>query len=150
MGLGNVLMGDEGVGVEVAEQLLKHTLPPTVTVYPAGTPGLALLHLIEGFDKAVLIDAVKLNGEPGSVYRFPFDPSLFKSRRPFSMHDFDAVAALEMAIKAGVAPREIVVIGVEPKNLELGMGLSREVKSSIPKVVDLVLKEVGVDGESKT
>jgi len=145
VGLGNVLMGDEGVGVRIAEELLKHSLPPTVAVYPAGTPGLALIHLVEGFDKAILVDAVKLNGEPGAVYRLQFDPALFKGHRPLSMHGFDAVDALEIAIKTGLAPKEVVVIGVEPKSLEPGMGLSKEVEASIPKAVGLILEEVRED-----
>jgi hydrogenase maturation protease len=145
VGLGNVLMGDEGVGVRLAEELLKRSLPPNVVVYPAGTPGLALIHLLEGFDKAVLMDAVKLGGEPGTVYRFTFDSSAFKDISPSSMHDLDAVAALKLAAKVGAAPQEVVVVGVEPKSVELCEGLSREVEASIPKAIDLVLKEVEAD-----
>jgi len=145
VGLGNTLMGDEGVGVRVVEELLKHPLPPYVTVHPAGTPGLALIHLIEGFDKAVLVDAVKMGGEPGAVYRFNFDPSLFNEPWPSSMHGVDAVTALKIAMGAGLAPKEVVVVGIEPKRVELREGLSKEVEASIPKAVNLVLEEVKVD-----
>ncbi|MCX8205222.1 MAG: hydrogenase maturation protease [Candidatus Nezhaarchaeota archaeon] len=150
VGLGNVLMGDEGVGVRAAEALSRLHLPPTITVYPAGTPSLALLHLIEGSEKVVLIDAVKLGGKPGTVYRFNFDPLLFKDESPLSMHGLDAVAALRLAVNTGMAPREIVVIGVEPKQTRLGEALSNEVEASIPKVLDLVLKEVVEHGQPST
>jgi len=147
--LGNALMGDEGVGVKLAEELLKQRLPPNVAVYAAGTPGLALIHLVEGFDKAVLVDAVRLGGEPGTVYRFTFDPLMFRDEGIFSMHGLDAVAALKLATKVGVAPREVVVVGVEPKSVELSEGLSREVEASIPKALSLVLEEVGVDRQAQ-
>ncbi|MEM4699929.1 MAG: hydrogenase maturation protease [Candidatus Nezhaarchaeales archaeon] len=146
VGLGNVLMGDDGVGVRVAEELLRLNLPPSVAVYPVGTPGLALLHLIEGYEKVVLIDAIEMGGEPGTVYRLDFSPSLFNDVGFLSMHDFDAVAALRLAIGAGVPLGEVVIIGIEPKRICFGEALSSEVEASIPKVVGLVLKEVG-EGE---
>lgn len=142
VGLGNVLMSDDGVGVRVAEELLKLNLPPNVTVYPAGTPGLALLHLIEGCRKVVLIDAIKLGREPGTVYCFNFDPSFFKDKNLLSMHDLDAVTALKLALSAGTPLGEVVIIGVEPKRVCFGETMSSEVEASIPKVINLVLKEV--------
>ncbi len=142
MGLGNLLMSDDGVGVRVAEELRKTDLPPSVEVYDAGTPGLSLINLIDGYDKAVLIDAVRLNGPPGTVYRFEFDDTLFDQNPPSSMHELDAVFALKLAKRIGKAPKKIVVIGVEPKKVELGLDLSKEVESSIPKVIEAVLREV--------
>lgn len=146
VGLGNVLMGDDGVGVRVAEELLRLNLPPNVIVHPAGTPGLALLHLIEGYEKVVLVDAIKLGGEPGTVYRLGFDLSSFKDGGLLSMHDLDAAAALRLAVGAGLPLGEVVIIGVEPRRVRFGEPLSNEVEASIPKVVSLVLKEVEEGG----
>lgn len=147
MGLGNPLMGDDGVGVRVAEELRRHGVPPHVDVYEAETPGLLLITLIEGYDKAVLIDALRLNGPPGTVYRLEFDEEAFsQASAPLSMHDIDAVAALRIARRTGRAPREVVIVGVEPKRVELGAGLSGEVERAIPRAVEVVLREVEADG----
>jgi len=142
IGLGNTLMADEGVGVKVVKELKKQALPPNVEVYEAGTPGLFLISLIEGFDKVILVDAVELKGPPGTIYRLSFEEGLFETSSPTSMHEIDAITALKIAKHTGKLPREVVIVGIEPKVVELGEGLSPEVEAAIPKAVKLLLNEL--------
>ena len=84
LGLGNLLLSDEGVGVHVARALAERELPPGVSVVEAGTAFLDVLSDIEKADRILLIDAMEGGGAPGSVYRVPFDQCVhggYKERR---------------------------------------------------------------------
>ena len=70
LGIGNILLSDEGVGVHVANELAKMDLPPDVTVVEGGTDGFRLLNIITEADRLIVIDAVRGGSEPGSIYRF--------------------------------------------------------------------------------
>jgi hydrogenase maturation protease len=70
LGVGNLLLSDEGVGVHVANKLLEMDLPEGVEVYEGGTDGFRLMSVVTGADRLIVVDAVKGGGEPGSIYRF--------------------------------------------------------------------------------
>lgn len=122
------------------------SLPENVEVYECGTLGMRILNLLDKADKAVIIDAVKLGGKPGSVYRFKLSDIETEDKRlnMASSHELDLVTALKIAqlTKTYELPREIVVIGIEPKSIEYSLRLSPEVKKAMPAVVSLVLKEI--------
>src|SRR5215469_13702445 len=140
LGLGNLLLSDEGVGVHVARSLARREFPPGVSVVEAGTAFLDVLPDIEKADRILLIDAMEGGDAPGSVYRVPFD----QCRHPdmlASLHGFDMSRVLYMA---GNARRpQVVVFGVEPEKIEWGMELSAVVQRSLPKLCELILEEVG-------
>jgi len=132
LGLGNLLLGDEGVGVHVAHALLNEDAPENVTVLDVGTAILDALPALETADRIVAVDAVKADGAPGSVYRIPFD-DMEPSACLASMHGFDLARALALAQRAD-AP-QITVIGVEPAFIGWSMDLSPEVRASLPAVL---------------
>jgi hydrogenase maturation protease len=142
LGVGNLLLSDEGVGVHVANELMKMELPPEVSVVEGGTDGFRLLNVITEADRLIVIDAVKGGAEPGSIYRFDIDqvkncPSGFKT----SVHQIGILEVIDLSGLIGRTPRA-TVIGIEPKSLEMSMELSPDVKSKIPRIIELIFEEI--------
>lgn len=142
LGVGNLLLSDEGVGVHIAQRMMEMKLPPKVRVVEGGTDGFGLINIILEADRMILIDAVRGGGAPGDLYRFdveecnPF-PDLFKT----SVHQISILEVINLSGLIGSTPRT-TVIGVEPKNLEMGMELSPEVEAKVPRVIEIVMEEV--------
>ena len=144
LGVGNLLLGDEGVGVHVARKMMEMDFPPQVRVVEGGTDGFGLMHVLLEADRLILVDAVKGGGPPGSIYRFevkdcpPF-PDIFKT----SVHQISILEVINLSGLIGSTPRT-TIIGVEPKCLEMGMELSPEIEAKIPKVIQLIREEVAL------
>jgi hydrogenase maturation protease len=136
LGIGNLLLCDEGIGVHAAQALLEEEIPEDVTVLDIGTAILDALPSIEDADRIIVIDAMKADGPPGSIYRVPFEECA-RSECIASLHGFDLSRVMTLAGKEKIP--KIVVIGVEPAVIEWSMELSPTVKASLP----LVLKAVG-------
>jgi len=142
LGVGNLLLSDEGVGVHVAHELMKMDLPLEVSVVEGGTDGFRLLNVITEADRLIVIDAVKGGAEPGSIYRFDIDdvrncPSGFKT----SVHQIGILEVIDLSELIGKKPHT-TIIGVEPKSLEMGMELTAGVKSKIPRIIELIFEEL--------
>lgn len=146
IGIGNILLSDEGIGVHVINELKNLQLPANVEIHDCGTGGLSILNVLDKADRAIIIDAVKGGGSPGSIYRFMLDEILTDDRRMkmTSLHDLDLVTALKIAklTNTYMLPREIIVIGIEPAHIEMGMKPSPRITRTIPKIVNLVLREI--------
>ena len=142
-GVGNLLLKDEGLGIHVVRELNKMELPEDVEVRDCGTMGLELLNLFSEYDKVIVIDAIRGGGEPGEVYKFSLDEvKLKKGRRLLSMHHLDLNTLLELGREIGVLPSEVVIIGAEPGEIELEIGLSKEVREKLPLILKLVMEEL--------
>lgn len=140
LGLGNQLLGDEGVGVHAAEELLRGPLPSGVVVLDVGTAVLDALPAMEAAERIVVVDAVRADRAPGTVYRVPFD----EMRRPQvigSVHGFDLSRAL--ALSGRTDEPEVVVIGVEPETIDWSLELSPPVQEAMPAVLEAIRAEVG-------
>ncbi|MBN1163298.1 MAG: hydrogenase maturation protease [Candidatus Krumholzibacteriota bacterium] len=117
LGLGNTVLGDDGVGVYVA-RLLRGCMDETVAVREAELAGLDLMEMLNGYDRAVIIDAILLEGEdPGTVFRLrPDDMKI--SPRLASCHDIDLVTALALGKRLRFhMPREVVVYAVQGEDV---------------------------------
>ena len=139
LGLGNLLLSDEGVGVHVARALAERELPAGVSVVEAGTAFLDVLPEIEKADRILLIDAMEGGSAPGSVYRVPFD----ECRHPemlASLHGFDMSRVLFMA--GNQRAPQVTVFGVEPARIEWGTEVSPVVQRVVPLVADAILSEI--------
>jgi len=142
LGVGNLLLSDEGFGVHVAQRLTDMEFPPEVQVMEGGTDGFGLMPVVLQADRLILIDAVKGGGPPGSVYRFDIeDCPPFPDRFKTSVHQISILEVINLSSLIGSPPRT-TIIGVEPKSMEMGMELSPEIKAKIPKVIRLVEEEV--------
>ncbi|MFP5212247.1 MAG: hydrogenase maturation protease [Acidobacteriota bacterium] len=139
LGLGNLLLCDEGIGVHTAQALLEGGCPDDVTVLDVGTAILDALEAIEEADRIIVVDAVKADMEPGTVYRMPFE-DFERAACIASMHGFDLSRVLYLAQKKEMP--EVVVIGIEPSRIDWSMELSPEVQRVLPSVVEAVRQEI--------
>jgi len=142
VGVGNILLKDEGIGVHVIREMEKLDLPKNVRVIDGGTAGFDLGYLIEGADRLILIDAIDAGCEPGVIFKFRPDDIKAKPKRYFtSAHEVGLLEALEMAKCMGKCP-QTVIFGIQPKEIDLGMELSTELKAKIPEIIRLILEEI--------
>jgi hydrogenase maturation protease len=146
LGLGNLLLGDEGVGVRVAEELKGLELPDGVAVVEGGTGGLGLIGLMEGYQKVIIVDAADMGHPPGRVVRFtPLEAQLKTAEAPLSLHQVGLGEVLALAQALEVAPAELVIIGIQPSRLEGGAGLSPEVEGAIPQIINIIRDELNLE-----
>jgi hydrogenase maturation protein HypF len=141
LGIGNILLRDEGVGVRVIEAMAGKDLPPEIELVDGGTAGADLIDLIADRRKVVVIDAVQAHAEPGTLFRFTPADLVPTEVHAVSLHQVGLLESLSMARQLGVAPQEVVVFAVEPKEVRPGLELTPEIAALVPKIVELVLKE---------
>ncbi len=144
IGLGNVLLGDDGFGPSVVELLrTAWCFPAAVALIDAGTPGLDLVNYLDGREVAILVDTVAAAGAPGELrlYRdgqlrdMPLQPRV-------SPHDPAVPEALWIAEFGGRAPRQVLLVGAIPASTELGLGLSVAVREAAGGAAQLVVREL--------
>jgi len=142
MGVGNVLLSDEGLGVHFLNQLALTSLPPEVELLEGGTAGLELIHLISEVDYLIVIDAINAHAEPGAIFKFhPQDIRVFPEQYEISFHQVGILEVLAMADLLGQAPKT-VIFGVQPKNMDWGMSLSPEIEAVFPLLQDYIRSEI--------
>jgi hydrogenase maturation protease len=145
VGLGNPILGDDGVGWAVAEQLQRHrNLPSDVEIINLGVGGLRLMEHIVGYDYAIIIDAIYTGKQPpGHIIECPLDaiPDLTAGHTS-SVHDTSLSTALEMGRQQGIPlPESVHVVGIESKNIhDFSEELSPAVAKAVPKAAQVVLK----------
>ena len=145
LGLGNILLKDEGVGVWIAEEIAKRSLPENVEVIDGGTASLDILISMKDVEKLIIIDALKGGEKPGTVYRLHPEDLPTTSDSYVSLHQMNILEGLSIAYKTGNAPQETVIIGVEPEEMDWGLGVTSDIKRKFPEIIDIVLKEVKND-----
>lgn len=145
VGAGNLLMGDEGLGVHVVEALGREYLPPYVTLVDAGTAVVEVLSGMRHYQRIFLVDALRGGGSPGIVYRLGIAELRRRAQRghlTVSVHQAGLLEAVQMARLSGLDPERITVIGVEPGRLAPGIELSAVVSRRLPDVCHLIMEEV--------
>ncbi|MES0278508.1 MAG: HyaD/HybD family hydrogenase maturation endopeptidase [Dehalococcoidales bacterium] len=142
LGVGSILLRDEGVGVRLVEAMSKRKLPPGVELIDGGTASVELIDYIRGRKKVVIVDAVKGGQEPATIYRFK-DTDVDGVERPqLSLHDIGLLENLALVKYLDKPPEEMIIFGVEPKDLSVGLELSPEVARVIPRLIELVIAEI--------
>ncbi|SHI18455.1 HyaD/HybD family hydrogenase maturation endopeptidase [Desulfosporosinus lacus] len=142
MGVGNILLSDEGLGVRFLDELAKNTFPDNVELLEGGTAGLELVHLIQDVDFLIIVDALNANAEPGALFRFqPGDLQIIPEQYEVSFHQIGIVEVLTMANVLGHAPQTLI-FGIQPKSLEWGLEISPEIEALFPRLCELVIKEI--------
>lgn len=143
LGVGNILLHDEGLGVRAIEELeQRYLMAPEVELLDGGTCGLELLDNLKGRDLLIIIDAMKNGGLPGSVYRLADRevPAHFNTRiTPHQLGISDLLATLGLMDSL---PSRLVLFGVEPGDLSTGLGLSALVEQGLARVVMEVAAEL--------
>ena len=152
IGIGNVLMGDDGFGPSVIELLrVSWDFPASVELIDAGTPSLNLVTLLHGRDVVLLIDAVNATGQPGEMRLYHGDDLLKLPPKPrVSPHDPAVQEALCIAELAGSGPRQVLLIGAIPESLDMSTELSAAVRAATSTAAALVVQELARCGAAAT
>lgn len=143
LGIGNLIMQDEGVGVRVVEALERdHAMPAGVKLIDGGTSAMELLDELSNLDHLIVVDAINAGKPPGTLVRIEGDevPTFFRTRlSPHQIGLPDVLASLEFL---GAQPKKMVILGVQPQTMELGMELTPVVAAQVPELVNRVLAEI--------
>jgi len=141
IGIGNTLMGDDGVGVRVAEELSSRDLGAGVTVISGGTDGMALTRYFHESDAVVVVDAIAADDVPGSVFRFTPDDAGITSLRSHTSHGLSVPAIMFAARLQGACP-DVIVYAVQIGDITCGFEtLTERVQAAVPEVAEMVVDE---------
>ena len=144
MGVGNILFGDEGVGVHVVNQLRDSGMVgEEVQLIDGGTSPDAVCRL-DDVSKLIIVDAVKGGCEPGSIYRFT-DAELETTVTIPSLHQLSMADSLNMLELMGDKPSSVVIIGVEPESMDCNLKLSPLLRQKVEDIKSIVMEEIKAD-----
>jgi hydrogenase maturation protease len=146
LGVGNVLMRDEGVGVHVAWEIARDqsSIGDDVHVVDGGTLGLDLLPLIADARAVVLIDAVDLRAEPGTVSVLRGDAVHGALGGHLSPHQVGLGDLVAVGRLTGALPERVVLVGIQPAAIEVGIELTTECAAAVPRAIDAVRAELAM------
>ena len=145
LGMGSVLMRDDGVGPSALAALAaRYELPADVELVDIGTPGPELAHRIGGYDSLVVFDALRIEAPPGTVRCLTREEILAAPlvNPRLSPHDPGLREALLSADFFGEAPPQVLLVGIVPKQVELGTELSPEVAAALPTAAEAAVDEL--------
>ena len=143
LGLGNILMQDEGIGVHTANLLKKkYTFNPDIDIIDGGTIGTDLLPYFENSDKVLIIDAVNFEEKPGYIGIIKNDEILATITSKISLHHLGLSDVLSVIKLLEITPAEICLVGIKPFCMELGLDVSDEMKKLMDKVITSVLMKL--------
>ena len=142
LGLGNVLCSDDGLGVAAVRELqAQYRWPENVRVLDGGTMGLSLLSLFSGGEDVLMLDAVAVDQPPGSLVRIDGDEVVPAVQHRLSVHQIGVVDLLAGLHLVGAFPRRLVLLGMVPESLGLGVDLSPAVQAGMPRLLETVGEE---------
>lgn len=147
LGIGNLVMTDDGIGVRVVQLLAeRYRFPEQVTVLDGGTLGLDLLPQISQAQRLLIIDAVETGAEPGTLIRLSGTEIPLALTTRLSPHQMGLKDLLAVGSLLGQSPQEIVLWGVQPQTVELALHLSPPVAAQLESLVDKVLEDLATWG----
>ncbi len=143
LGLGNILLSDEGVGVHVIHLLReRYQFPQEVEILDGGTLALDLLPYVEDADRLLMVDAVQMDAPPGTVTRLEGEEVPAVLNLKYSPHQMGVSDLLAAARLMGRYPAELVLWGIQPASMDVGLELSPAVAAQVETVVQNVLAEL--------
>lgn len=143
VGLGNILLKDEGVGVRCVELLRSRNLNQDVKIVDGATMGFDLLEEMRGFDRVVLVDAVDMGKEPGYIASFGAEELLkVAGGKKFSLHEFNLVDVIQLGKKLGYPMDKVRIVGIQPAEVGWGSRLSKIIEEKLPELAGRVLREI--------
>jgi len=153
-GVGNIFLGDDGFGVEVARRLLAEPLPENVRVADYGIRGVHLAYqLLDGYDTLILVDAVSRGEPPGTVFVIEPDLGLGTPLNgvppAMNAHDLDPASVLGLVRHLGGRIDRVLVVGCEPQQTDERMGLSEPVQRAVGEAARLVRELLGGSRQSE-
>lgn len=143
LGIGNLIMSDDGVGVRVVQELKRsYRFPGNVMVVDGGTLGLDLLPMLESATHLILVDAVEFGEKPGTLIRLIGEELPVALETKLSPHQMGLKDLLAVSELMGHSPGEMVLIGVQPGSIEMGIELTADVYVALDEMMSKVLFEL--------
>jgi hydrogenase maturation protease len=143
MGLGNILLMDEGVGVHTVRAFQeRYSVPDEVEIIDGGAAGLDLLPFIEGREKLLMVDAVNFDREPGYIDILENEAVPAKFTTKASLHHLGLMDVLSIVKLSNASPKEICLIGIQPKNMELGLDMTPEMWDKINTLIERMVSKL--------
>lgn len=143
-GVGNIFLGDDAFGSEVARRLMERTLPAEVQVNDYGTCSYDLAYaMMEGYEAIILVDATSRGQAPGTVFLIEPDLSELDSMDNAAVdgHSMNPVSVLQMVRSLGCRPRNLYLVGCEPAAMESddwAVELSESVQAAVPRAIEMI------------
>ena len=143
LGIGNMLLTDDGVGVFAAQTLQQEAWPENVRILDAGTFTHDIFYLFEGYDVVLVLDIVRCGGKPGAIYSLTEDELVKNEDQRLSLHDIDLIDSLNMAELLHNKRPTLLVLGMEPENFTTwNIGLSSAVQARFDDFVTVARGEI--------
>lgn len=143
IGIGNILLKDDGVGVYVIEQLENENLPITIELVDGGTSTLDTLSYFLEYNKVIIVDCLKAGNKPGTIYKINPEDIKNYQKENLSIHDVQILDVVKMANMLGKFP-EVVIFGIEPQVICLETELSENIKNKIPEIIKHIKAELNI------
>ncbi|HAV10199.1 MAG TPA: hypothetical protein DCX22_01070 [Dehalococcoidia bacterium] len=146
LGLGNPILSDDGIGPRVIYDLQKQIDDPDIVLLEASLAGMDLMEMLVGYDRAIIIDAMRTGGQPGTIYQLT--PEDFPTQRTdlTSQHQLGLLQALQLGKELSQPmPERIAIIAVEAEDIyTFSEEMTPSVKQAVPQVVGMVLSDLGL------
>ena len=151
LGLGNVVCTDDGAGIAAIHRLIReYVMPEGVVALDGGTLGLSLLPLVDSADQVLLVDAVGADAPPGTLIRIEGDdvaPTVYERLSPHQIGVADLLAGASLLDRY---PDRVLILGVVPESIELGLVRTPAVEAALPELVARVVEELTALGYPPT
>ena len=142
IGFGNLLMGDDGVGIQAGQKLMKASLPVHVEVIDGGVASFEILDQVRTADLIILIDALAAGGQPGDIYCLLSEKlDNLKVNQGLSLHEFTLIGSLRLAKALGPMP-PILIYGIEPADISFRWGLTPVVEQALERLIPMIITSV--------
>ncbi len=143
LGVGNLLLSDDGAGVHGVQRLQAQArLPEHIHTLDGGTLGMALLPFLEGITHLLILDAVHWGGEPGELVRLSGEEVREYFTQKISLHELGIAELLQNARLLGLYPEKVVLWGIQPQTLDVGLELSPPVSARLDDLLNKAVEEV--------
>jgi hydrogenase maturation protease len=144
LGIGNILLQDDGVGVHVIKQLENEKLPSTIELVDGGTSTLDTLGLFLDYKKVIVVDCLRAGLEPGTIYKIKPEDIKSYQKENLSIHDVQILDVVNMANMMNKYP-EVVIFGIEPEKIALDLEMTSTMLSKIPEIIYNIKKELEIN-----
>ena len=140
MGVGNILLKDEGIGPYLIRELKTMSLPGNVELVDAGIATFSLVYLLEGRKKIIIVDAAKGGEKPGSIYRLLPEQIETEKNSLFSLHD---IGLMDILMTEREKTHNLIIIGVEPQKIGWGTVIYPCLKERLHRMIYVIMEEIG-------
>lgn len=144
VGIGNLLLGDDGVGIHVLEKLREQKCWDDIELVDGGTSVIDLLDVFMRNETIIIIDSLKGGYLPGTIYRITAEELGSHLTLQSSLHDVQILDVLKWANLQGCSPK-ISIIGIEPETIDYSLDLSATLKHQMPKIMEIVVSEISAN-----